>query len=65
MQEWIVAHDGTQGSDAYALECTRCGVVQPCVLPIAVTDWIERMRQFLLVHRDCKARCACSHGGKC
>ena len=54
MREWIVAHDGTHGADAYALECTRCGTVKQYTLPMPVTEWVEMMRQFSLMHRECE-----------
>ena len=54
MREWIVAHDGTHGADAYALECTRCGTVERCDLPMGLNDWVGRMKRFSLLHRDCE-----------
>lgn len=52
--EWIVAHDGSKGADAYMLECLRCGRKQRFVVPIAVDIWIAASKAFQKMHGHCK-----------
>jgi uncharacterized membrane protein YqiK len=49
-----VAHDGTQGRDAYAIECKRCGAVQRFATPIAISVWCAAARAFERQHATCK-----------
>ena len=52
--EWIIAHDGSQGEDAMAVECKRCGEKQRFVLPISITVWCAAAKAFEKVHKLCK-----------
>jgi len=54
MPDWIVAHDGTKGEMAYALECRRCGAIQKVVLPISVNCYVALARAFAREHRQCR-----------
>ncbi len=51
---WIIAHDATKGDMAYALECTRCGVVQKIATPISIDCWLAMSKAFAKGHRRCK-----------
>lgn len=52
--EWIIAHDGTKGEDAYALECLRCGRKQTFSLPMEAMVWVGAAKAFEKIHRGCK-----------
>lgn len=52
--DWIVCHDGTQGTMAYAMECTRCGEIQKVALPITVNRYVAMARVFERDHARCK-----------
>lgn len=52
---WIIAHDGTKGRDAYALECLRCGTVRRFDYnPIPVLAWCTQAKTFSRKHEKCK-----------
>ncbi len=53
-RSWIVAHDGTKGRDAYAMECRRCGTIQRFATPIAIEIWCAAARVFARQHKNCK-----------
>lgn len=50
---WIVAHDGTEGEDAYAFECLRCGQKQKVALPISIKAWVSASKDFCGIHEHC------------
>ncbi len=52
--DWIVSHDATQGDLAYAMECTRCGVVQQIALPISVDCYVAMGKEFTKYHKHCR-----------
>lgn len=52
--DWIIAHDGSQGENAYAFECLRCGQKQRFVVPIAVDIWLAAAKAFEKMHKGCK-----------
>mgnify|MGYP001352841169 CR=1 FL=1 len=54
--DWIVAHDGTGGDLAYALECKRCGAVQKVATPIILNLWCAMAKQFEKDHRGCREK---------
>ncbi len=51
---WIIAHDATQGDDAYAVECTRCGIIQRVALPITIDCYVALAKAFGKSHRYCR-----------
>jgi len=56
VRDWIIAHDGTKGPDAYMLECLRCGAKQRFATPIAVSVWVAASTAFTKMHKGCKER---------
>ncbi len=54
--DWIIAHDGTQGDDAYALECLRCGSKQRFSTPISITVYCAAAKAFEHEHRHCRVQ---------
>ncbi len=54
MNDWIVAHDATQGKKAYAIECLRCGEIQHVATPIDVTCYVAMGRAFEEMHQHCR-----------
>jgi rubredoxin len=53
---WIIAHTPTQGANALAMECRRCGYVQKFSLPIHVSVWCAAAKAFEKLHKDCQER---------
>lgn len=51
---WIIAHDGTQGKDAYAMECLRCGEKQRFATPISITVYCAAAKAFEKQHARCR-----------
>ncbi len=49
--EWIITHDATKGDMAYAMECTRCGVIQRTQTPIQISLWSAIA--FMKLHSGC------------
>lgn len=54
--DWVIAHDGTHGRNAYALECQRCGTIQQCTVPISVSVWCASANTFRWQHQKCKEK---------
>ena len=52
--DWIIAHDGTKGADAYMTECLRCGNMQRFTLPISVDVYVAAATEFVRIHSKCK-----------
>lgn len=52
--DWVVVHDGTQGVNAYALECLRCGQMQKVAMPISIDCWCAMAKAFERTHRHCR-----------
>lgn len=52
-RDWIIAHDGTKGKDAYAMECRRCGAKQRFALPIEISAWCAAAKAFERLHAKC------------
>lgn len=61
-KSWIVAHDGTQGRDAYAMECQRCGTVQRFAVPIEISVWCAAAKAFEREHATCRPMECPGHG---
>ena len=54
MKNWIIAHDGTRGDQAYMLECLRCGATQKFNTPIYVDYWVKVGKVFFREHKRCR-----------
>lgn len=55
-RDWIVCHDATQGRKAYALECLRCGALQPITTPVSIDCYVKFAKAFEQEHRRCRPR---------
>lgn len=53
-RDHVVAHDGTQGDMAMALECLHCKTVQKMALPCSINVWVAAARAFGKEHARCK-----------
>lgn len=53
---WIVAHDGTKGEDAYMLECLRCGEKQRVATPISIKAYVASAKAFEKIHKRCQEK---------
>ena len=54
--DWIIAHDGTKGDDAYMLECLRCGEKQRARLPMSVKAYVSSAKAFEKIHKRCQEK---------
>jgi hypothetical protein len=52
--DWIIAHDGTKGDDAYMLECLRCGEKERVATPISIKAYVAKAKAFRKIHKLCR-----------
>jgi len=53
---WIICYDSSQGDDALALKCLRCGTKQQVKLPIIIRLWCAMAKQFENDHKQCEEK---------